>query len=553
MIKRFNGCIEMKIAAATFLASALPLLLYVLRYPTAAPIVLFAGDAFYYPDIARNSRGMSGFSFDGIYQTNGFHPLWEYVLSLCYHTGLLHLTSSAHDLLVIYCVDLFLVAAGGSVFAVLASRFLRRPWLALGVVAPGYVWFLIAPAIPTLTSWSFLNGMESGLALALTGSASLLAWPTRASLSRDVIFSTILGLGVLARLDEIFLLVAFGISAVFLEHPSSKRLIARCLPAVALVLLYLVYNRHTVGVFLPTSGAIKAGLAFTQNVKYLLKQFLPVLSGDKPLMLDDGQMFFGFAALHVRIVQMVVPALICGIELFRRRRYNISPERTLMQTLCLGVLLKAAYNFAFVQSFNQGEWYYVVSFAITNVVLALWVDEALTKVNGAVLQEVKGWVSWTASIGYVLCVLFTFNIFVSYKNYYSTLNLFRIIRDGRLIRQTILTAGYDRFLEFDDGGLGFGIGLPSTAGFGLALDPEATNACRTHSFFALMSRRRISLVIAADSYAAELDHYLAASDWTKGLNFNEISALEFHDFQLRRIARDPEHGLTFYRLEPVSR
>src|SRR5882672_9277037 len=37
-------------------------------------------DTFYYLQIARNVAGGAGFTFDGIHRTNGFHPLWMFLL-----------------------------------------------------------------------------------------------------------------------------------------------------------------------------------------------------------------------------------------------------------------------------------------------------------------------------------------------------------------------------------------------------------------------------------------------------------------------------------------
>jgi hypothetical protein len=63
--------------------------LYVLVFIGAVSIVLVSqplssivtgmviDDALYYPKIALNVTGGSGFSYDGHTPTNGFHPLWE--------------------------------------------------------------------------------------------------------------------------------------------------------------------------------------------------------------------------------------------------------------------------------------------------------------------------------------------------------------------------------------------------------------------------------------------------------------------------------------------
>jgi hypothetical protein len=42
----------------------------------------FAADAYYYLAIAKNTPLRSFATFDGVAPTNGFHPLWQYLLVL---------------------------------------------------------------------------------------------------------------------------------------------------------------------------------------------------------------------------------------------------------------------------------------------------------------------------------------------------------------------------------------------------------------------------------------------------------------------------------------
>lgn len=49
--------------------------------PISALLNLFHDDSFFYMVIARNHAAGLGYSFDGLNQTNGFHPLWLWLLS----------------------------------------------------------------------------------------------------------------------------------------------------------------------------------------------------------------------------------------------------------------------------------------------------------------------------------------------------------------------------------------------------------------------------------------------------------------------------------------
>src|ERR1700692_4341464 len=68
------------IAGSVFAATVLPLLLFVKRFSGLAALSMFAGDAFYYLTVARNSLHKPFYTFDGTYPTNGFHPVWQFLL-----------------------------------------------------------------------------------------------------------------------------------------------------------------------------------------------------------------------------------------------------------------------------------------------------------------------------------------------------------------------------------------------------------------------------------------------------------------------------------------
>src|ERR1035441_10706706 len=76
------------VSAAVFAATLLPLLLFLRRCTPFAETSVFQPDAFYYLTVARNSLHTPFYSFDGVHPTNGFHPVWQYML---YHAMRLNL------------------------------------------------------------------------------------------------------------------------------------------------------------------------------------------------------------------------------------------------------------------------------------------------------------------------------------------------------------------------------------------------------------------------------------------------------------------------------
>ena len=78
-----------------------------------------------------------------------------------------------------------------------------------------------------------------------------------------------------------------------------------------MIAAYLVYNRISVGVFMPTSGSVKAGLSIVGNLHFFDQVILP-----KNWFLTRGPTWL-FSEVFMRVFQMIVPAIICGIFLFQ--------------------------------------------------------------------------------------------------------------------------------------------------------------------------------------------------------------------------------------------
>jgi len=225
--------------------------------PSAWP--RFEDDAYYYLAIARNAARGHGFTADGLSPTNGFQPLWMWLL-----VPVAWLTSgdtawllAAAQLLV---VGLF-AAAAGLLFALLRERF------GLGPALAGTALLLLPPFLNVLVS-----GMESGLAVLLLVLLvrELLArgvLEARRATRDDLRTGILLGLLLLARLDAVFVAVALtgylaGAEWARAGLPAALRKgLGVFWPTVALVAPYLAWNWLAFGHLVPISGALKTSLA----------------------------------------------------------------------------------------------------------------------------------------------------------------------------------------------------------------------------------------------------------------------------------------------------
>ena len=241
------------IAAA---ALAAPLLL-VFRGPAELPDKPFVEDAFYALSVARQLGTGHGFTIDGLTPTNGVQPLYVLLMAPFYaltggdRVGTLRLVLA-------FEWGCWIAAALG------AARLARRWW---GEGAPAW----LAPATVLLWAGSVhlwrqsFNGLETGLALAL------LAWSAvaylgldRARVAPSLRFGALLGLAVLARIDAVFVVIAFA-AAELLRHGASGRVARAASISVTAAVVsspWWIYNQAVFGSVMPTSGQATAGSHF---------------------------------------------------------------------------------------------------------------------------------------------------------------------------------------------------------------------------------------------------------------------------------------------------
>jgi hypothetical protein len=148
-----------------------------------APFRYFTSDTYYYLNVARNAAKAGLFSFDGERPTNGFHPLWQALLALlekgCLLAGVSELAFCYLVLILGTCLTMLAVVVIGRTIrrarGSLPAAFALLPvGLYALLLAPAWIWaqdvrrnFSAAEGPLPLqgTLWSYVNGMESGLAL----------------------------------------------------------------------------------------------------------------------------------------------------------------------------------------------------------------------------------------------------------------------------------------------------------------------------------------------------------------------------------------------------
>jgi len=218
--------------------------------------VFIPDDVYFYLQIADNLALGHGSTFNGLQLTNGYHPSW---MGVC-----VALRALVGDDPATRITALFVVVALGNLVALgLTWRLTRRLNIHLGLGA------LVVIAYASLNA----IGSEFHLSLPLLLTSLLLAlsrpWTTAPTPLRSALhligFGILLGLTVLARLDNVFAVFALGLAAALSPRTplttTAIRLAAIGLGAALTLGPYLVSNLIEFGHLVPISGSVKSGLA----------------------------------------------------------------------------------------------------------------------------------------------------------------------------------------------------------------------------------------------------------------------------------------------------
>ena len=330
-------------------------------------IVTARDDAFYYFQIAWNmAQGRFSTFDDGITQTNGYHPLWMFLITPFYW-----FLDKESALFAIRALEIMLIA-GGVALITAAAKLCRLPW-----------WLLFA-ALPLLYGQPALFfGMEAAaalfmLALLFVGLALFARNPARwkgplAALCFALPWARLEYVAISLAVAGVLCLWEFPRrqwtpGASWLARLRSFHALAPLLGAVAGILVYFAYNGLVFGGIVPVSGVTKAGWSqfrWQQEGGYnLADNFAAVL---------EVSVFDGEAAAALGICLWLLPLW------WLARRPERGPERLLFAFmlgafgLAVGHLAMFGYNIIAVHPAYQGkfEWYFAPGYLLMALLVPL--------------------------------------------------------------------------------------------------------------------------------------------------------------------------------------
>lgn len=513
----------------------------------------FAADSYYYLAVAHFSIEKPFYTFDGLFPTNGFHPLWQYYLGSAFNL-LAPLHNQEHQLVFAFGSSVLFAALGIAWFSVALLRLTGNVALALLGTLPGCYYLLFNPVLAH-SPWSFINGMETPLTLLWFGLAVYLLIERRAlahpSPRMVAGVSLVLTLLTLSRLDDIFLFGPFLLYLLFAPASWRERLVRLSIAGLIPLLLigaYLLYNLAYAGMLLPVSGQVKSGIAVWPNLRFLIdvlvprQQFPPYEPG-------------AWASSALRVVPLYVPVLVAGGwigsqarrgHLLRRGAFFAPQGYTdAIITLLAGyVLLKGCYNIVFVQLFHQGPWYFPASILTTNLILAVALARWLP------LPRLGN----TLRLGIVtmLLLLPVMNSFTSNQQATPYGQQVALLWERRETIRDNLQAVYDGtgIVSIDNGILAYALDMPTLSGKRFTLDKAAFEAGVTGDMFHLAYQRDFRVITSY--YYFQLTEAEAQQPAELDQVFARYVGEDPRPWDFAVIYRDPVTGIAFIEAQPAE-
>jgi len=311
---------------------------------TFRTLPFIAEDCYFYAIIARNlaTRGVQ--SFWGLEPTNGFHPLWLYLLGG--YTWIVSRLSTAALYHAAYGVPLSLTLLGvGAVNWMFVADKARLPRAAL--VVPQVLFLSIFGLLYSEAHASFCALSFFARAIAAEEDDGR-ARPMQVGLAGAAVF--------LARLDSLFFVAAVGLWYLVRRTSARQAVVmaaAFALPAVA----YVASNAVFFGSLAPVSGFLKSTFP-TPNVRGI-----GIFPGHPVITLSGYSLPFGWLPLVV------------GLMTATLRRRRLEGAQTLLYPLLAGSACHAVYTAFFTAGFTDWYWYYVLPVLLLSWSAGCWLKD----------------------------------------------------------------------------------------------------------------------------------------------------------------------------------
>jgi hypothetical protein len=490
------------IAALAALGLAVPPIVDFATGGTRRLVSYFAADAFYYLTVARN-LWTDGFpSFDRVHATNGFHPLWQFLLTGVY--GAARSIGISDDSL-LYVVAVIVIVLIATALLLIARAFVRArgelpswfPILPVGAFAMAIspLWKVVGPDLPEMNPfegsaplWGSLymaiNGMETGVLL-VVWALSLVLFVERPIFTRfgsAIALGIALSLVVLARLDHAAFAIFPGLtmlSAARREPRALGRAIACGVAAAIPLSVYVASNVIQFDAVMPISGSLKTSFPHPTHDNF--QNAFELLAAQTP----GWWLERATRALQLFGPMFVAVVVIAKLRPPRAERVLVDPAArfdAFLRSTAWAVLTLGAYDALFVPWVGQGHWYFPLSTLFVSIALlrgwsGKWWARELDRSRAAPIIAIA---SSLIAITFFLSLHRHEDHHAHFADY--------LIRDAPILRERF-GSERPRMVEFDDGIVAWGSGFPSMPATGLTLDPDGARRAHEGGLFPLAVER----------------------------------------------------------------
>ncbi|MBN1491129.1 MAG: hypothetical protein JXA69_14545 [Phycisphaerae bacterium] len=343
---------------------------FALVAPPELLVTKLPDDAWYFIKIAQNYSSGLGWTFDGLNETNGFQPLWTWLLAGLYSI-VPQCPTLAYRLALI--VQIIFIAISALLLLYTQSR----------ILSPGLL--VVSMAVFAFYVPTFHNGMESAI-LVLT--LSLLYFFTHQaydrstlSIAQAAVLGCVLGLAVLARLDMVFLVIPLAVLLYLrVARPGKNHhdVLRFALPffggLCGFLLPYLLYNAAYYGTVMPISGALKTSFPYPGFYTWILR-----VRGNAVLL--------ALAAIWLMVgwyYRRRIPTTQgCTAEVIERMRFQFD----IVSVLAIYVVLHGAHTILFMRwgvffwHFASYQWFACI---LAPVLMVLILERIPRRVRGSI-------------------------------------------------------------------------------------------------------------------------------------------------------------------------
>jgi len=252
-------------------------------------------DAYYMLSIAWNIGKGEGFVYNYNQPSTGIQPLSTIIYSL-FAVLTINLDLEKWDFIrIIYLLNVGYLLFFGFLMILLIKKITNNNKIS-------YLLILILILFNNGLFRVFTNGLETGLYLnlfLLTIIYSINFFHGKKDIKSILIFSVLLGLTVLSRIDFLVIMLFFFTAIFFIRMITLKKLFLLSLFTVIIICPWFIFVYNITGTIIPSSGSAQISLSFIDILPHTIYMIVALVNHSNPLVFTGGLLPVAFVSLFI--------------------------------------------------------------------------------------------------------------------------------------------------------------------------------------------------------------------------------------------------------------